>query len=206
MALNGHSAESLKVGQVVHNGVPYYKANDVAILLGYSNYSKAVSQNVPKEYTVVGRDIGVFGNQDDMATKYITREGVAGLVFHLRLPNSIGIASRLGIPLSPKFKKHFHEMDTIDTIMKVFRGEKMLRQYWVGQRRIDLHLPEHNIALECDENDHKDRDPVDEAERLSFIDSAIEPQWVRYNPTPDAFDIVRVLGDIYALIHSSPRS
>jgi hypothetical protein len=194
------SVDNPRVRKVSHDRITYFKANDVAILLGYANYSKAVGQGIPKEYLVQGRDIGVTGNQNDMASKYTTREGVASLVYNSRLPNSIDIARELGIPLSLKFKKHFHEMDTLDTVIKVFRGESMLCQIVVGNRRIDLYFPEHNIALECDENDHKDRDPVDEENRKLLIDAIIEPRWVRYNPNPDAFDIVKVLGEIYTLV------
>lgn len=207
--INEISAHALKVKKLVHDGVQYYKANDVAILLGYANYQKAVCQGIPKEYIVQGSAIGVQGNKNDTASRYTTTEGVASLVYNSRLPESIDIARQLGIPLSLKFKKHFHEMDTLDTIMKVFRGEKMLRQYWVrigsAQRRMDLYFPQYNIALECDENDHKDRDPIDEANRTSFINITVEPHWVRYNPSPDSFDIIRVLGEVYNLIRLSPR-
>ena len=42
--------------------------------------------------------------------------------------------------------------------MKTFHGEKMKRQFKIGNYRIDLYFPEHKIAVECDEFDHIGRD------------------------------------------------
>ena len=33
----------------------------------------------------------------------------------------------------------------------------MKRQFSIGSYRIDLYFPEHKLAIECDEHDHKDR-------------------------------------------------
>ena len=48
------------------------------------------------------------------------------------------------------------EAGTIYTIQKVFDGISMKRQF-IGPYRIDLYFPEHKLAIECVEHDHRDR-------------------------------------------------
>ena len=49
------------------------------------------------------------------------------------------------------------EAGTIYTIQKVFEGISMKRQFSIGSHRIELYFPEHKLATECDEHDHKNR-------------------------------------------------
>ena len=94
-------------------------------------------------------------------------------------------------------------MDTVHTILGVFVGEHMIRQPEVNGRRVDLYFPDYNIAVECDEYNHRYRDQVDEVERSTMISNCLGCHWVRYDPNPDAFDMITVLGKIYALISGS---
>ena len=48
------------------------------------------------------------------------------------------------------------EAGTIYTIQKVLEGISMKRQFSIGSYRVNLYFPEHNLAIECDEHDHKD--------------------------------------------------
>ena len=49
------------------------------------------------------------------------------------------------------------EAGTIYTIQKVFDGISMKRQFSIGPYRINLYFPEHKLAIECIEHDHRDR-------------------------------------------------
>ena len=62
------------------------------------------------------------------------------------------------------------EAGTIYTMQKVFEGISMKRQFSIGSYRIDLYFPEHKLATECDEPDHKDRDINYERRQQKFIE------------------------------------
>lgn len=115
-----------------------------------------------------------------------------------RIPGSIEIAKALKIPLSVRFKHHYHEMATIKVIMDAFEGERMLRQYSILGYRIDLYFPDHNIFVECDENNHRAYDRKSEQLRTKVL-SQTGCKWIRYNPDEKGFDIIRVINQIYRL-------
>ena len=66
-------------------------------------------------------------------------------------------------------------------------------------RRIDLYLPNYEIAIECDENNHIDRDENDEISRESEL-NALGIDIIHYNPNMKNFDIKNVIVDIKAKI------
>jgi very-short-patch-repair endonuclease len=187
-----------QVQTILHNGSQYYKANDLAKALGYSNFRKAITQNVPKEHIVHGGRLGFKNSANDAATKFLDKEGVTELVYASRIPGSIDIAKALAIPLSAKFKQHYHEMGTIKVIMDAFEGEKMLRQHWLLGYRVDLYFPELKIFVECDEKNHQGYDKEKEELRTRVL-SQTGSRWVRYNPDEKDFNVIRVINQIYRL-------
>ena len=89
------------------------------------------------------------------------------------------------------------EPGTIFTIQKVFEGISMKRQFSVGSYRINLYFPEHKLAIECDEYDHKDRDIDYEIRRQKFIEGQLNSKFIRYNPNAEDFMIESVLNKIF---------
>ena len=81
------------------------------------------------------------------------------------------------------------EAGTIYTIQKVLEGISMKRKSSIGSYRIDLHFPEHILAIECDENDHKDRDINYEIMRQKFIEDQLNCVFIRYSPDANDFTI-----------------
>jgi len=73
------------------------------------------------------------------------------------------------------------------------------RQHRVGSYYADLFLTDHNLAIECDEYGHKDRDEIYERSReLFFLQNKITI--IRYNPNAEGFDLSLVLRQILSLI------
>ena len=62
------------------------------------------------------------------------------------------------------YKHVCKEASTICTIQKVFAGISMNRQFSIGP-----YFAEHELAVECDEHDHKDRDINYEIRQQKFI-------------------------------------
>ena len=130
---------------------------------------------------------------------YLNEEGIRELVLKSKQPKAADSVEHLGINVH-KHKYTSKENDSIEIIMKTFHGEKMERQFKIGNYRIDLYLPEHKIAVECDEFDHIGRDINYEIFRQKFIEEQLQCTSVRYNPDDKDFDMALVLNKIYCTI------
>ena len=130
---------------------------------------------------------------------YLNEEGIRELVLKSKQPKAADLAEHLGINVH-KHKYTSKENDSIEIIMKTFRGEKMKRQFKIGNYRIELYLPEDKIAVECDEFDHIGRDINYEIFRQKFIEEQLQCTFVRYNPDEKDFDMALVLNKIYRTI------
>ena len=76
---------------------------------------------------------------------------------------------------------------------------KTKRQYSIGKYRIDLYFIDYKLAIECDENNHEDRDPVYEKEREDYIKS-LGNTIIRFNPNEEGFDLSNVLREINGIL------
>jgi len=71
----------------------------------------------------------------------------------------------------------------------------------MGCYRIDLYFPKYCLAIECDENNHIDRDPSDEKIRDEYIISQSN-KLIHYNPNKYQFDLSDVLREIHKVIYT----
>jgi len=129
---------------------------------------------------------------------FINENGLRYIICSSRNPKTIEIAKLLNINIV-EHKALSKETDTLSKIMKVFKKEKMELQYTVFNYRIDLYFIDYKIAVECDENGHKNRDEEYEKTRQYEITNELKCNWVRYNPDSKDFDILDVISDIYEL-------
>jgi len=74
------------------------------------------------------------------------------------------------------------------------------RQYFIGKYRVDLYFIDYNLVIECDENNHDDRDQIKEKIREDYIKS-LGNKIIRYNPNISSFDLSNVLREINAIIY-----
>ena len=85
------------------------------------------------------------------------------------------------------------ENQTIGFIQNCFKDcYESKRQYSIGKYRVDLYFPKNKLVIECDENNHNDRNPIKEKERYNYIISK-EYQIIRFNPNLRDFDISNVI-------------
>ena len=63
------------------------------------------------------------------------------------------------------------------------------------------YFPEHKLAIECDEHDHKDRDINHEIRRKKFKEDQLNCKFIRYNPDAKDFTIESVLNKIFQYIY-----
>ena len=89
------------------------------------------------------------------------------------------------------------EQETIDFIADCFRYcTSIVLQKKVGNYKIDLYFPEYNIAVECDEFGHSDRNQQYEEARQKAIEKEIGCKFIRYNPDSEGFVISSVISEI----------
>ncbi len=85
------------------------------------------------------------------------------------------------------------ENQTIGFIENSFKNiEKMKRQQNFGSYKVDLYFENHNLIVECDENNHSDRDAEYEKNRENFLLSEGN-SIIRYDPNHKKFDLSLVL-------------
>lgn len=75
------------------------------------------------------------------------------------------------------------------------------RQHTFAQYKVDLYFPDHNLVVECDENNHDDRDADKEKTREDFILS-LGKTMIRFNPNHNKFDLSFALREINRVIFS----
>ena len=76
----------------------------------------------------------------------------------------------------------------------------MKPQFSIGSYRINLYFTEHKLAIECDENDHKDKDIDYEIRRQVFIEDQLNCKCIRYNPDAKDFMIEKAFNKIFQYI------
>jgi len=96
------------------------------------------------------------------------------------------------------------ETQTIGFIENSFsEALRLTRQKKFGTYYIDLYFEDYNLAIECDENDHKDRDITYERTREQYL---LEQNItiLRYNPNDKSFDLSDVLRKITKVLFNKP--
>ena len=98
------------------------------------------------------------------------------------------------------------ETQTIGFIENSFsEALRLTRQKRFGTYYIDLYFEDYNLAIECDENDHTDRDIMYERVREQYL---LEQNItiIRYNPNDKRYDLSNVLRKITKVLFSKSET
>lgn len=138
---------------------------------------------------------------------YLTYFGLVKLITYTRkkIPQNFTewLHMLLGVPFT-NIKFLCSETDTIESIRTSINTES-IRQYSIERYRVDLYIPEYNLVVECDENNHRGRDKDYENEREKYIKYKLNCHFIRYNPNSDNFDIFKVIRDINMYISEKQK-
>lgn len=77
---------------------------------------------------------------------------------------------------------------------------KYTRQYMCDKYRIDLYVPDKNLVIEINENDHLDRSKIYEEERELYIKNKLGCIYHTINPDDPKFSIYKMIKTIEQLI------
>jgi very-short-patch-repair endonuclease len=122
------------------------------------------------------------------------------------LKNSFNLRNRYIVDISDNIKcvniGMCIENQTIGFIENAYSNMlNIKRQYTFGKYRVDLYFIDYKLVIECDENNHNDRDPIYEKIREEYITS-LGNKIVRFNPNVSSFDLSNVLREINAILFS----
>lgn len=92
------------------------------------------------------------------------------------------------------------ENQTIGFIGKIFEGATNLkRQYSIGTYKVDICFIDYKIVVECNENNHDDRDPTYEKTREKYI-SDNGYKLIIFDPNNECFKLHEVINVINKII------
>ena len=132
-------------------------------------------------------------------TVILTGHGLKMFLIRCRKPKTFDVAKHFGIKNEHCFPA---SQDPLGQITKAFNGEEMIHQFGAGKYRIDLYFPKYQLAIECDEFDHRDRGIGYEVEWQKHIERLLDCTFVRFNPHAKDFCILGVVKKIFAQIKS----
>lgn len=148
----------------------WVRGSEVAKFLLYKNPSEAVKDNVDNGNKVSFEKIcklfpeRVQNINLSKKTMFINYDGLVSLIIRSKKPKAIRFAIFLNVKVI--YKKTYHEQSIMNCLIEYFDSShiKYFNPYSVMNMEgtfyfIDCYLPEYNIAIEIDENNHKDRCP-----------------------------------------------
>lgn len=111
------------------------------------------------------------------------------------------LVQTLHLPVTVPMNTYIEE----EVMPRIFRSlhvfEPHLR-YPVGPYVIDMYLPRHKLAVECDENGHQTYDKHLEERRTEYIKSTLGCCIFRFDPYSETFDIFDVIAQLLHIIYS----
>jgi very-short-patch-repair endonuclease len=189
-----------------HLWFEYFIGFEIVALLGYKNTQAVIKNSVSKCNQLLFREYpGVREPPLNPKTILLTRDGVIEILLKTRkliTPDVELLLKQFGIKTTNR-KCLTKEQNTLSDISKIFKIEKIETQYPVGKYFLDMYFPEYKLIVECDELGHFDRDPVEERERVDYINTCLgvdDTHWVRFNPDKEDFQISQIVGEIYMAI------
>lgn len=185
------------------NNKPWFKAKNVAEILGYINTKKAIIDHVNEKNKQILENLIIEENKkkykyNDLKAIYINKYGLISLLQKCQLSTSQDIINEL----TQKFDLNLNlvirrkESEYISNIIDAFSFLNFKTQFSIDNYRIDLYFIDQKIAVECDEFNHKDRNIEYEIERQKFIEKQLECKFIRFNPDEKNFNIFKVIEKI----------
>lgn len=174
-------------GYVGNNNIAYLNLEDVARGLGF------VENKNGKEYIMwrrVDKYLGIKVRQ-----KYITKQQLQKLMQSTNRVIDKKWYELAGLKTNDVILTK--EQEIIGFICECFKEITQINlQHKIGRYKIDLYFPEYNLAVECDEFGHDDRETDYEAKRSKYIKKELGCKFIRFNPDSNGFKISDVICSI----------
>ena len=181
------------------DGEPYFVGKDVASVLGYSNPRKALIDHVDEEDKKVNK-IDTTGGKQKMTIinenglyNLLAKSQTLSIAYKTDLKNWLVSLGLIQDELLLIERKEIKFLDKLQEALKPFDLEG-IKQYKVLNYRIDFYIPKLNIAIEYDENEHKDYSYKQQQGRQKEIENSLGCDFIRINDKQnDEYNIGLVL-------------
>lgn len=198
-----------EIRRMLLNNKPYFVGKDVATILGYSNPTKAISthcKNGIKEIipTKNRKEYSKARNAQTMIL--IPENDLYRLIQKSKTKSEIYKNNFISWLLNEKLIKDNilvvetrDEIEFLDKLEESFKpfNIKGIRQYNVLTYRIDYYIPKLKIAIEYDENDHKNYTYEQHELRQKDIEKELGCEFIRISDNnTDAYNIGLILKEI----------
>jgi very-short-patch-repair endonuclease len=188
----------VEISCVTVNGEQWFKALEVAKVMGYKCPKNAISFHVI-DYTMKFKDLmGKTKGLDNsiISARYINRQGIQKMLLKSNMPAAFTIAQEMGLDVVTKYVRKEIEIvsfvqEFLTTLNIPFEFQKSVLKY-----RVDLYLPVQKIAIEIDEFGHAGRDPEYEAEREKQIKDHLQCKFIRFDPDEKNFKISHCIANL----------
>lgn len=196
----------------------WYKAKNICKKIGYSNHNGAIRRHVFDKNKISFNalmkkccNIGVvliLQEFIDVQTIFINDNGLDELLLSSDKPDAICLAKKFGINVKQKItRKEIDIGRELDLFCKSADIKLMHQKTFHNKKQkylVDYYLPDHKIAIEIDEYNHKDRDPKYEKNREKYLAETMGCTFVRCNPDSSKFTISGLIGRVHkAIVDSS---
>ena len=145
----------------------------------------------------------IYGSEliEGIKNIYAHEDVVMPVIMSGRSPEATEFRSKLGFTQYDMTLKK--ESSVLKSIMENFEGENMETQYIVLTYRVDLYFHDYKLAMEVDEEGHKDRNEGYNKQRQKEIETELSCKFVRINPDKENVNISKVNNKIFRSIKKS---
>ena len=166
-------------------------AKDVGLLLNRKNIRPSL-QNFSLDDKMI-KKIQTKGGLKELI--FLTESGLKRFLCVSRSPAIVPHAKVFNIDVHDHHFKSI-ESSTIGKLLKIFNGTEMITQFQCHTYKIDLYFPLYRIAVECDEDFHRNTMKADK-ERQSCLESMLSCHFIRFYPESKNFDIHEIANQIF---------
>jgi very-short-patch-repair endonuclease len=184
----------------------YFRGRDIEKLFEMDRLVDNVKQENTLYIAVQDYEQFLLVQQKPMKRTFFTSNGIKKFLTTSRSINP----SRIKAFLKNSLIKHlninvdivylFKEQEILSSIEEAFKDEDWVKQYSVKGYRIDLYFTEYNLAIECDEHNHKGRNKLYEEKRERKIKDSLQCTFIRFNPDDPDFRVSKLIKTITVFI------
>ena len=181
------------------DGEPYFVGKDVASVLGYKEPRSAVSKKVDEEDKKVNEIDTTRGKQkmtiinENGLYNLLAKSQTLSIAYKTDLKNWLVSLGLIQDELLLIERKEIKFLDKLQEALKPFDLEG-IKQYKVLNYKIDFYIPKLNIAIEYDENEHKDYSYKQQQGRQKEIENSLGCDFIRISDKQnDEYNIGLVL-------------
>ena len=189
----------MEIRTLIIEGEPYFVGKDVASILGYKEPRSAVSKKVDEEDkrvtncdTLGGKQKMTIINENGLYN-LLAKSQTPSVAYKTELKNWLISLGLIQDKLLLTERKEIKFLDKLQEALKPFDLEG-IKQYKVLNYRIDFYIPKLNIAIEYDENEHKDYSYKQQQGRQKEIENSLGCDFIRISDKQsDEYNIGLVL-------------